>query len=61
MAIPSLRDDSVIVDLGLDSFRLGVLVAQLEDEFGFDPWASGQVDFPVTFGELVSLYERHET
>jgi acyl carrier protein len=54
-----LRDDLLLVDSGLDSLALAVLVSRLEDELGVDPFAetSGD-DFPETLGEFVQFYER---
>ena len=53
-----LADDLVLLESGLDSLCFAILVAQLEDELGFDPFvASEDVYFPVTFGDFVKLYE----
>src|SRR5579859_7523024 len=53
-----LTDDLVLLDCGLDSLCFAILVAQLEDEFGFDPFtASEDAYFPVTFGDFVAFYE----
>jgi acyl carrier protein len=53
-----LTDDLVLLDSGLDSLCFAILVAQLEDELGFDPFtASEDVYFPVTFGDFVRFYE----
>jgi len=53
-----LTDDVIILESGLDSLELAILVARLEDELGLDPFSSAdEVDFPVTFGDFVRLYE----
>ncbi len=53
-----LHDELILLNCGLDSLCFAVLIAQLEDEFGFDPFtASDDAYFPVTFGELVAFYE----
>jgi acyl carrier protein len=53
-----LADDLVLLDCGLDSLCFAILVAQLEDELGFDPFtASEDAYFPVTFGDFVAFYE----
>ena len=53
-----LTDDLVLLDSGLDSLCFAILVAQLEDSLGFDPFtASEDVYFPVTFGDFVAFYE----
>ena len=53
-----LTDNLVLSELGLDSLCFALLVANLEDKLGFDPFtASDDVGFPVTLGEFVRLYE----
>lgn len=47
-----------LLDCGLDSLSFGLIVARLEDELGFDPFAVIE-KFPVTFGDFVKLYEKH--
>lgn len=54
-----LTDDLKLVDSGLDSLSLALIVARLEDTLGVDPFDSvSTAEFPVTFGDFVSLYER---
>jgi acyl carrier protein len=54
-----LTDDLVLLDCGLDSLCFAILVARLEDEFGFDPFSTeDDVYFPTTFGDFVAFYER---
>jgi acyl carrier protein len=49
---------TVLADAGLDSLCFAIIVARLEDELGVDPFtASEEVYFPVTFADLVSIYE----
>jgi acyl carrier protein len=56
--LPPLTDDVKLTDSGLDSLSFAVIVAQLEDELGFDPFNDAvEVTFPVTFGDFVRLYE----
>jgi acyl carrier protein len=58
--LPALTDDLKLTDSGLDSLSFAVIVAQLEDELGFDPFNdTAEVKFPVTFGDFVRLYENH--
>ena len=53
-----LRDETVLLDSGLDSLGFAVLVARLEDRLGIDPFtASEDALFPVTFGDFVKVYE----
>ncbi len=50
-------DATELLDLGLDSLCMAVIIARLEDEFGTDPFSSGEeVESPVTFGDFVALY-----
>jgi acyl carrier protein len=54
-----LSDDLKLTDSGLDSLSFAIIVAKLEDEVGFDPFNSEEaVEFPVTFGDFVRLYEK---
>jgi hypothetical protein len=53
-----LTDDLVLFDSGLDSLSLAALVARLEDELMVDPFTTSEVvDFPVTLGDFLALYE----
>jgi len=53
-----LSDDLALLDSGLDSLSLAVLVARLEDELMVDPFSASEgVDFPVTLGDFLTLYE----
>ena len=53
-----LSDGLKLVQSGLDSLSFAIIVARLEDSLGVDPFnAAEAVDFPVTFGDFVRLYE----
>jgi acyl carrier protein len=53
-----LEDDLALVDSGLDSLCMAVIVARLEDSLGVDPFTTAEVaGFPVTLGEFVKFYE----
>lgn len=53
-----LKDDTVLLDSGLDSLGFAILVARLEEELGFDPFVEmEQAVYPTTFGEFVAIYE----
>jgi acyl carrier protein len=56
--LPPLTDDTVFVELGLDSLAIAILVVRLEETLGFDPF-SERDDFPhiVTLGDFVRFYE----
>jgi acyl carrier protein len=56
--MPPLRDNLHLVDCGLDSLSLAVVVARLEEALGVDPFsASEDWIFPVTLGDFIQLYE----
>jgi len=46
-----------LLESGLDSLCFAIIVARLEDRLGFDPFNAEDVDFPVTVGDFVRLYE----
>ena len=53
-----LTDDLVLLDSGLDSLSLAIIVARLEDVLGVDPFsAADDAEFPVTLGDFIRLYE----
>jgi hypothetical protein len=53
-----LCDELLLLDSGLDSLCFAIIVAELEDQWGADPFADlDDARFPVTFGEFVGLYE----
>jgi acyl carrier protein len=53
-----LTDGLELLNSGLDSFSMAILVSRLEDSLGIDPFmASEDALFPVTFGDFVNLYE----
>ena len=53
-----LADGLALLDSGLDSLSFAIIVARLEEVLGFDPFNAGEVvDFPLTFGDFVRLYE----
>jgi len=56
---PMLESDTILLETGFDSMAFAVLVAQLDDDLGVDPFALDMdADPPVTFAEFVGFYER---
>src|SRR5579864_3389948 len=56
--LPPLTDDLVLVDSGLDSLALAILVARLEETLGCDPFTDADdVAYPVTLGDFIRFYE----
>jgi len=54
-----LTDDLVLLDSGLDSLGLAILVTKLEDILDVDPFTDSDITVPpVTLGEFIQLYER---
>ena len=57
--IPPLTDDMPLVASGLDSLCIALIVANLEDELGVDPFGlAGEVAMPETLGDFVAFYEK---
>ena len=58
IALPPLRDDLILLDSGLDSLAIAIVVARLEETLGVDAFAtSDETAYPVTIGDFVRLYE----
>jgi acyl carrier protein len=56
--LPPLTDDLVLVESGLDSLAIAILVARLEETTGLDPFTeSGDFPYPVTLGDFIKFYE----
>ena len=54
----ALTDDLPLAKSGFDSLCFAVLVAQLDDDLGLDPFSSADtIEFPVTIGDFIKLYE----
>ena len=55
--VPELRDDSVLLETGLDSIGFAILVVRLEEELGYDPFVlSLDAFYPRTFVEFLNFY-----
>jgi acyl carrier protein len=55
-----LSDDLKLLESGLDSLSFALIVVRLEEALGFDPFdVAEDIQFPVTFGDFVKLYENH--
>jgi hypothetical protein len=56
-----LSDDLVLLESGLDSLCIAIIIARLEAVLDRDPFSAAEdVDLPVTFGDFVRLYD-HRT
>ncbi len=59
--VPTLSDDDVLTEHGLDSLGLAVLATRLEDAFGYDPFSDvEQAVYPRTLADFVGVYAAHE-
>jgi acyl carrier protein len=57
-SLPPLNDELVLLDSGLDSLAIAILVARLEETLGFDPFTeSDDIYYPVTLGDFIRFYE----
>ena len=52
-----ISDDLPLLESGLDSLCMAVVVVRLEEALGIDPFADFDGSFPVTVGDLVRFYE----
>jgi len=56
--LPPLTERLVLLDSGLDSLGIAILVARLEEVLGFDPFTEFEdMAYPVTLGDFVRFYE----
>ncbi|WP_206069409.1 acyl carrier protein [Novosphingobium olei] len=56
---PPLSDETVLLETGFDSMAFAVLIAQLDDDLGVDPFAiDPDAEPPITFAEFVGFYTR---
>ena len=57
-SVPPLTDDLVLLESGLDSLGIAILVTRLDETLGFDPFTdSDDVFYPVTLGDFIRFYE----
>ena len=58
--VEEIERDSVLLNIGLDSLSYAILVVELEELLGVDPFQiEDKVIYPRTFGEFVDLYIKH--
>jgi acyl carrier protein len=55
--LPPLTDDLRMLESGLDSLCIAILIANLDDELDLNPFDADDVEIPVTLGDLVRVYE----
>ena len=53
-----LEDNLPLLESGLDSLCIAILVAVLDDELDLDPFSESELtSFPVTVGDFIRLYQ----
>lgn len=56
-----VTDDTVLLQSGLDSLGFAMLVAQLDEELGFDPFSEMEIAiYPRTFADFVGIYQQYQ-
>ena len=56
--VPKLKEETILLDTGLDSLGFAILVVNLEEKLGFDPFViSEEAFYPKTFKEFISFYK----
>jgi acyl carrier protein len=59
-ALNVLDRGQIMLESGLDSMDFAILVAELENSLGFDPFVIEENPiYPSTFGEFIDLYCKH--
>jgi acyl carrier protein len=50
---------TLLLECGLDSLGYAMLVAQLEEDLGYDPFTELEIDiYPSTFTEFLAIYQQ---
>lgn len=54
-----IEPDTMLLECGLDSLGYAMLVAQLEEDLGSDPFTELGLDiYPSTFAEFLAIYQQ---
>jgi acyl carrier protein len=57
--IEPIESGTLLLECGLDSLGYAMLVAQLEEDLGFDPFTELAIDtYPSTFAEFLAIYQQ---
>jgi hypothetical protein len=57
-----MSDEIALMNSGLDSLCVAIVVARLDDRLGVDPFGTADdVMLPVTLGDFVQIYEHATT
>ena len=52
-----LTDRLPLMESGLDSLCIAIVVARLDDQMNVDPFGADDIDLPVTVGDFIQIYE----
>jgi len=56
--VEPIEPTTLLLECGLDSLGYAMLVAQLEEDLGFDPFTELAIDtYPSTFAEFLAIYQ----
>lgn len=56
-AAPSLDDETILLETGLDSLGFAILVTRLEEELNYDPFSLVQeAYYPSTYKQFLDFY-----
>jgi len=59
--VSDFNDSTILLESGLDSLGFAILVARLEEELDYDPFAEMEnAVYPTTFAEFVSIYSQNK-
>ena len=57
--VEPIESDTLLLECGLDSLGYAMLVAQLEEDLGFDPFTELAIEtYPSTFSEFLAIYHQ---
>lgn len=57
--VQPIEPNTLLLECGLDSLGYAMLVAQLEEDLGFDPFTELDiVTYPSTFAEFLAIYQQ---
>ena len=57
--LESIAPNTLLLECGLDSLGYAMLVAQLQEDLGFDPFTELAIDtYPSTFAEFLVIYQQ---
>ena len=57
--VEPIEPNILLLECGLDSLGYAMLVAQLEEDLGFDPFTELAIDtYPSTFAEFLAIYQQ---